>query len=146
MRGRLGMVILLGAAAFGQDFRLGETAAAFSLADAQGRSVAIAPGHGAATVVMFLSAVCPVSNDYNIRINDLYRDYTSKGVKFVFINANQNEKQAEVEDQARRAGYPFPIYRDPKNVVADRFGAQSTPETFLIDGAGVVRYHGRIDD
>jgi alkyl hydroperoxide reductase subunit AhpC len=108
--------------------------------------VAIAPGHGAATVVMFLSAVCPVSNDYNIRINDLYRDYTSKGVKFVFINANQNEKQAEVDDQARRAGYPFPIYRDPKNVVADRFGAQSTPETFLIDGAGVVRYHGRIDD
>ena len=31
-------------------------------------------------------------------------------------------------------------------MVADRFGARYTPESFVIDGAGKVRYHGRIDD
>jgi len=31
-------------------------------------------------------------------------------------------------------------------VTADRFGATVTPEAFVIDSAGVVRYHGSIDD
>jgi len=33
-------------------------------------------------------------------MNDLYRDYSAKGVRFVFVNANQNEKPAEVEEHA----------------------------------------------
>ena len=95
---------------------------------------------------MFISAVCPVSNSYNIRMTDLYRDYSAKGVQFVFINSNQNEKPAEVEEHARRAHFPFPVYADVGNVVADRFGVQSTPEAFVIAGDGAIRYHGRIDD
>ena len=47
---------------------------------------------------------------------------------------------------ARRAGFSFPVYKDTGNVVADRFGAQYTPEAFVIDGAGKTRYRGRIDD
>jgi hypothetical protein len=31
-------------------------------------------------------------------------------------------------------------------VVADKFGAQVTPETFVIDKSGVILYHGAIDD
>lgn len=42
--------------------------------------------------------------------------------------------------------FGFPVYKDLNNVVADRFGAQATPETFVIDSAGVIRYHGSIDD
>jgi hypothetical protein len=30
--------------------------------------------------------------------------------------------------------------------VADRFGAQATPEVFVIDRAATVLYHGSIDD
>jgi hypothetical protein len=30
--------------------------------------------------------------------------------------------------------------------VANRFDAQVTPENFVIDSAGVIRYHGSIDD
>ena len=118
----------------------------FTLADLHGGTVSISPGKGEVTVVMFISAVCPVSNSYNIRMNDLYRDYSAKGVRFVFINANQNEKPAEVEEHARRAHFPFAVYADSGNSVADRFGAQSTPEAFVIAGDGAIRYHGRIDD
>jgi len=96
-------------------------------------------------VVIFISTICPVSNSYNLRMKDLYRDYAPKGVKFEFLNANQNETQAEVEEHARRAGFPFPVTKDVDNAMADRLGAQYTPESFVIDG-GVIRYHGRIDD
>jgi hypothetical protein len=98
------------------------------------------------TVVVFISTVCPVSNSYNLRMRELYRDYAPKGVKFEFLNANQNESQADMEDHARRAGFPFPVMKDANNVMADRLGAEYTPESFVMDRDGVVRYHGRIDD
>lgn len=97
-------------------------------------------------VVVFISTICPVSNSYNLRMKDLYRDYAPRGVKFEFLNANQNETIAEVEEHARRAGFPFPVTRDVDNAMADRLGAQYTPESFVIDRAGVIRYHGRIDN
>ncbi len=97
-------------------------------------------------VVIFISTICPVSNSYNLRMKDLYREYAPKGVKFEFLNANQNETQAQVEEHARRAGFPFPVTKDVDNAMADRLGAQYTPESFVIDQDGVIRYHGRIDD
>jgi len=101
---------------------------------------------GEITVVTFLSTTCPVSNSYNNRIKDLYRDYTGKGVKFVFLNSNQNESAVAIQDHARQAGFGFPVYKDAGNVLADRFGAQYTPESFLLDRSGSIRYRGRIDD
>jgi alkyl hydroperoxide reductase subunit AhpC len=98
------------------------------------------------TVVVFISTVCPVSNSYNLRMKELYRDYAPKGVKFQFLNANQNESQVEMEDHARSVGFPFPVSKDANNVMADRLGAAYTPESFVLDREGVVRYHGRIDD
>jgi alkyl hydroperoxide reductase subunit AhpC len=76
----------------------------------------------------------------------LYNDYTSKNVKFIFINANRSEPASEVRDHAKRVGFPFPVYKDPGNVVADRFDAQVTPESYVIDSSGIIRYHGAIDD
>ncbi|MGH9664125.1 MAG: hypothetical protein ACRD9L_06860, partial [Bryobacteraceae bacterium] len=62
------------------------------------------------------------------------------------IDSNANESPAEVAKHAKSVGFDFPVYKDFDNVVADRFGAQSTPETYVIDRDNVVRYHGYIDD
>ena len=139
-------VLSMNLAAAGPELHVGAKAGDFTLADLHGGEVAISPGQGDVTVVMFISSICPMSNSYNTRINDLYKDYSVKGVKFVVINANQNEKPAMVEDHARRALFPFPVYTDVDNAVADRFGAQATPETFVIGRGGLIQYHGRIDD
>ena len=47
---------------------------------------------------------------------------------------------------ARKHTLPFPLLKDPGNVVADRFGARRTPEAFVLDGERRIRYQGRIDD
>jgi thiol-disulfide isomerase/thioredoxin len=129
--------LLLAAAAFGQEL---------TLLDPRGSRTPLAVGNGEVTVVVFLSSVCPVSSSYSGRLNELYRDYSPQRVRFLFINSNQNETAAAVEDYARRAEFAFPVYRDPGAAVADRFHAQLTPEAFVVDGAGRTRYHGRIDD
>jgi peroxiredoxin len=95
---------------------------------------------------MFISVQCPVSNSYNERMNALYRDYASKGVKFIAINANRTEPAPAVLEHARAHNFAFSVYKDENNVVADQFGATVTPETYVIDSTGTIRYHGSIDD
>jgi peroxiredoxin len=101
---------------------------------------------GNAVVLMFISTQCPVSNAYNERMKDLCAEYTPKGVTFAAINSNKGNSPEEIERHARQHGFSFPVLRDAGNIVADRYGAQVTPEIFLIDHRGIVRYHGRIDD
>lgn len=101
---------------------------------------------GKITVVIFISTECPVSNDYNERMKALYQDYSSRGVQFVFLNANSTETPAEVGKHAREHGFPFAVLKDVNNVEADRFGAEFTPHVFMIGKDSQVIYRGAIDD
>lgn len=101
---------------------------------------------GQVTAVVFLSSVCPISNEYVDRMIELHRNYSTRGVGFVFVNSNVNETDREVREHAAAAGFPFPVYRDPHNKLAERLGATVTPEAFLLDRLGKVRYQGAIDD
>ena len=133
-------------ASYGQEFKVGSKVDNFELQDLSGKPVSFSPLRGPITVVIFVATQCPVSNAYNQRMAVLYQDYAAKKVSFIFVNANRTEPAAEVRDHARRAGFPFSVYKDANNVVADRFGADVTPESYVIDGAGILRYHGPIDD
>jgi peroxiredoxin len=129
-----------------QEFKPGSQVSDFQVRDLDGKAVAFSTLKGPITVVTFIATECPVSNSYNQRMTDLYKDYTSKNVEFIFVNANRSEPASEVRDHARRVGLPFAVYKDPNNVLADRFDAQVTPESFVIDSSGTIRYHGSIDD
>lgn len=134
--------IILGA----QEFKLGSKVSEFSVQDLSGQPHSYSDLKGRITVITFISVQCPVSNAYNDRMNALYKDYSAKGVKFIFVNANRTEASREVEEHAKEVGFSFPVYKDPGNQLADRFNAQVTPESYVIDSAGTVRYHGAVDD
>ena len=146
MRKMLLYACILAAALSAQEFKLGAPVADFQLHDLKGNAVQYSALKGATTVVMFTSTQCPISNSYNDRIKALYNDYTAKGVHFIFVNANSTEPASEVAKHAADHGFTFPVYKDADDAVADRFGAQVTPESYVIDNAGVIRYHGSIDD
>jgi thiol-disulfide isomerase/thioredoxin len=137
---------LLGAILSAQEFKLGSKVTDFNIQDLDGKPVAFSALRGPVTVVTFIATQCPVSNSYNQRMNAVYQDYSSKGVKFIFVNANRTEPASEVREHAKRVGFTFPVYKDPDNLLADRFDAQVTPESYVIDSAGIIRYHGSIDD
>ncbi len=129
-----------------QEFKVGAPVTDFQVRDLDGKAVSFSSLKGPVTVVTFIATQCPVSNSYNQRMIDLYKDYTPKNVKFIFVNANRSEPAAEVHEHAKRVGFTFPVYKDPDNVVADRFDAQVTPESYVIASDGILRYHGSIDD
>jgi peroxiredoxin len=127
--------------------RPGSKAPEFSLKDGTGNEFTLnRERNNEYTVIIFVSTHCPASNGYNQRMADLCTDYAPKHVTFVGINSNDEESAAEVLQHARDHKFGFPVLKDNNNVVADAYGAQVTPEVFLIDGKGTLRYHGRIDD
>ncbi|MFN7934392.1 MAG: redoxin domain-containing protein [Bryobacteraceae bacterium] len=135
-------------------FRLGTLALVGSLLSAADAVTLLAldgqkqmvPITGKVTAVVFLSAVCPISNEYVDRMIQLWRDYSPQGVQFLFVNSNANEPAGEVRDHAAAAGFPFPVYRDIHHGLANRLQASITPEAFLLDQGGKLRYQGAFDD
>jgi protein-disulfide isomerase len=111
-----------------------------------GAAVAIDPAQGKATVVVFLSVVCPYSNDYHERYERLWTEPGGRGVAFYFVYSNRTEDRAAVARHAREARFPFPVYRDRDNRLADHLQARFTPSVYVLDASGAVRYSGKIDD
>ncbi len=99
-----------------------------------------------AIVVMFIATQCPVSNSYNVRMNELYGKYHDNGITFIGINSNKGESVEEIKQHAEEHGFKFPILKDWKNVVADKFGATVTPEIYVLNRNLDILYHGRIDN
>jgi peroxiredoxin len=147
MKQSLTMSLILAAATLhAQDFKVGSKVTDFQVQDLDGKSISFSALRGPITVVTFIATQCPVSNAYNQRMIALYKDYSPKDVKFIFVNANRTEAAGEVRDHSKRAGFPFPVYKDANNIVANHFGAEVTPESYVIGGSGVLQYHGSIDD
>ena len=143
---RLLYSLVLAAPLFAQQFKLGSPVTDFEITNLKGEPVKYAALKGDTTVVIFVSTACPISNGYNDRMKAVYNDYSAKGVHFVFINANNSESPAEVAEHAKAHGFPFAVYKDFSGAAVDLFGAQVTPETFVIDKDGMIRYHGYVDD
>ncbi|MBK9167040.1 MAG: redoxin domain-containing protein [Bryobacterales bacterium] len=132
--------------ASGQALAPGSAVPDFQVRDLAGKPHSFETLKGETTVVLFVATGCPVSNRYNTRMVELYNEWAPRGVRFLFVNSNMTEPAAEVAEHSRANGFPFAVYKDDGNIVADLFGAQFTPETFIVDAGGIVRYHGRIDD
>lgn len=145
LRRVLAAVAVCAVAAFAQEFKVGGKVADFNVQDLAGKEISFAQLKGDVTVVTFVSVQCPISNDYNERMKAVFADYQGK-VNFVFLNANHTESAAAVAQHAKEVGFKFPVYKDVDNVVANRFGASVTPESYVIDKAGTLVYHGYIDD
>ena len=120
--------------------------AAFTLPDAQSKATAMQWDKNKATVLVFVSTQCPVSNAYNTRMATLAKTYSAKNVGMYGINANKAEDAEAIKAHSAQNNLGFAVLKDKGNVIADRFDAQVTPEAYVIDNKGVLRYHGRIDD
>jgi peroxiredoxin len=128
--------------------KIGDNAPEFKLKNYDGKEYELAKvtKENKYTVVMFISTECPVSNSYNERMVKLYDSYNAKGVAILAVNANKAEDVKTIASHSKTHGFKFPVLKDEKNKIADLYGAQVTPETYIIDAKGKILYHGRIDD
>ncbi len=124
-----------------------------TLTDLEGRKHSFKQYLGKTVVVDFWSIKCPVSVRYEPRLKALYQRYSKdENVVFLAINSNYTELDEgekpykRIRKYVKEAKIPYLVLIDKGNVVADRFGAKTTPHMFVIDGKGVLRYAGGFDD
>jgi peroxiredoxin len=125
---------------------VGQPAPNFSLTDLNGKTHTLNEYRGKIVAIAFIATQCPISNDYNSRMRAIAEEYSGKNIILLGINSNFNESIKEIKSHAARNKLSFPILKDEGNKIADVYGAQRTPELFVIDAEGVLRYHGRIDN
>ncbi len=144
----LALVVTFAASSFAADgYGVGDVVTDFTINNYDNNTYTLSQSGGNATVVMFWSTECPYVQPYTERINSLATEFSSQGIVFWGINSNKTESVEVVEKHAAGKAYPFAMLKDVNNVVADQFGAERTPEVFVIDNSTMkVIYHGRIDD
>lgn len=104
-----------------------------------------------AIAVVFICNHCPYVKLYLDRLKQLQTEFQDQG--FLMIGLNPNDEQQSPHDRfeqmkpfAAENQLNFLYLRDVTQDVAQTFGATTTPQAFLIDQAGVLRYRGAIDD
>ncbi len=119
----------------------------FQLADYHGQERSLEEfGEAKVIVVAFLGTECPLARHYGRKLGRLSAEYAERGVVFLGVDANVQDSLTEVSAYANKYDISFPILIDLQQKVADLFGAERTPEVFVLDQNRVVRYQGRIDD
>jgi len=125
---------------------IGETVPSFSGKTVQGSSFSLADAQKdhRAVVVMFRSTLCPYSNFYNDLLKNMTAEYGRKRVLFLAVHSDRWETEDDIRAHAGKYGHTFPVIRDSDGRLAKLLNARRTPEVFLMDGEGKLRYHGRI--
>ena len=129
-------------------FSIGESLDDFTMAGTDGKQHSFNSLRGKnGTVLIFLSAQCPVVKAYIARIGEIADEYKSRGINFVGINSNnRNAESLEWVTSDAAENFKFPMLIDEGNVMADKLGATVTPEAYYFDAENKLLYHGAIDN
>lgn len=127
-------------------FPIGKKIDNFTLTDTNGKESSFNDLKGKnGTVIVFVSAQCPVVKMYDERISKVVKDYEAKGIKFIGINSNSTESLEWMKSHAEEK-YTFPVLVDTGNKFADQLGATVTPEFYQFDAKNKLVYHGAADN
>ncbi len=131
---------------------LGTAAPDFRLPDTDGKMVARDDfGDAPALLVLFLCNHCPYVKHIRGGLARFARDYQSRGLAIVAINANDvtsypDDSPANMAIEKREAGYVFPYLYDETQEIARAYHAACTPDLFLFDRRRQLVYRGQFDD
>jgi hypothetical protein len=100
-----------------------------------------------ATVLLFISSDCPISNNYAPEIAAICGRYAARGIDCLLLYEDARINSAAARDHRKAFSLgDLPAAIDADRTIAGAAGATITPEAAVIDRQGTVRYRGRIDD
>jgi peroxiredoxin len=129
---------------------IGAPAPTFTLPDADGTPTPLCNGDRTATVVVFTCNHCPYALAWHDRLQAVARDYLSRGVRVLQINANDAERYPRdspvaMAKRVNAGEFAGPYLYDSSQEVARAWGAAVTPDVYVLDAHGQLVYHGAPD-
>ncbi|MEM7136981.1 MAG: thioredoxin family protein [Myxococcota bacterium] len=133
---------------------VGKAAPAFTAKDSKGQTYSLDQLKGKYVVLEWLNHGCPyVKKHYGSKnMQRLQKQWTDKGVVWLSVVSSAKGKQGyqTAEDTNATAklqgSQATAILLDPDGTLGKLYAARTTPQMFVIDPRGVLRYAGAIDD
>jgi peroxiredoxin len=124
--------------------QLNQPAPDFELPDLEGNPHHLSDHRGKIVIVNFWSCECPHSERTDHSTMACLVQWGGD-VEMLSIAANRSESISRVAEAAHARRLPR-VLIDAEHVIADLYGAVSTPHVFVVDRDGLLRYHGAVDD
>lgn len=102
-------------------------------------------------LVIFSCNHCPYAQAWEDRIIKIQEKYKSNGLSVIMISSNDALKYPEdsfpkMKERHKEKKFNFHYLFDESQEVAKMYGAERTPEVFLFNEIGLLKYQGTIDD
>lgn len=108
-------------------------------------------------LVIFSCNTCPfvVGNadfkGWEIQYNELYEFAKKHEMGLILVNSNAAKRenvdsQEEMMNHWKKMNYKMPYLLDDNALLADAYGAKTTPHAYLLDSDFILRYKGSIDN
>ena len=103
-------------------------------------------GEARPVVILITGTGCPLCKRYAPSLASLEKDYSEKGVHFLFVNPNKAEKTTRITKAVETHGFKGPYVRDTEHALIRSLRAKTTTEAFVLDSARTLVYRGAVDD
>jgi peroxiredoxin len=101
-------------------------------------------------VVVFTCNSCPVAVAYEERLLAFAKKHTGEKARVALVAINVNtvkeDQLPEMKKRAEKKKFTFPYLYDPSQKIAKEFGANYTPEFFVLNKDRKVVYLGSMDE
>jgi peroxiredoxin len=124
--------------------QLNQAAPDFELPDLQGSPHTLSQYRGRIVIVNFWSAECPHSERTDHYLVSLLEQWRGE-VIMLSLAANRNESTQQVAEACKTRRIPR-VLIDAECAVANLYEALTTPQAFVVDRAGILRYRGALDN
>jgi peroxiredoxin len=127
---------------------VGQPAPPFELRDQAGQTHRLADLRGKIVVLEWINPQCPyVRRHYQARtMTSLVSAFPADRVVWLAIDSSHFVQPEGSEAWRSEHGMTYPILQDASGAVGRAYGATTTPNMYVIDAQGVLRYQGAIDD
>lgn len=127
---------------------VGETAPDFTLTDQAGTQHTLRDYRGKIVVLEWINPDCPyVQRHYRAQtMRNLVSAFEGREVAWLAIDSSHFVTPESSQEWREEHELPYPILQDASGDTGRSYNARTTPNMYVVDAQGVLRYTGAIDD
>jgi peroxiredoxin len=118
----------------------------FAVQTLDGKGLTKASFKGKMGLFVLADTACPCVQANDARISALAKKYEKNGLKVIYVFSMPKERPLQISRFMQNHKLPYPAILDRDQRLLKMLDGRCSSEVYLMDKAGILRYHGRVDD
>ncbi len=136
----LALVLLITGCSAGSESSVpqaGKPAPDFQLQNLDGQAISLSDFRGKPVLVNFWATWCPACRDEMPYLQQIYEEWSGKGLVLLAVNIGENP--AQVKRFLQTYNLSLPVLLDTEKSVTQKYHITGIPTSFFIDKDGIIR-------